>query len=220
MSTMKRSILFIGLLVACAGAMGQGVKKKITPAAAKSTTNVEIIAENDSVSDSLGLDPADTTTSTRYFLFPQFYSYWPVNKNDTILKYQCYDAENSYINVDTLQDVNLIQHIQFVKVFTNFLHTYIDAEGKPRASAATKIIYRYDKTDDGMWKAFDCLNNYSSEIREFRKEIVRQDTTTVINPRSGGRQTTIRRYYRVEEQKKEGEIEQEKEKDIEKKDEK
>jgi hypothetical protein len=152
----------------------------------------------------------DTTTGPRYFLFPEFYSYWPIENNDTIIKYQCYDENHSYINVDTLHNIADVQQILFVKNYTNYLHTYIDPEGKPKPSMVTKTIYRYDKTDDNTWKSVDVINNYESELKEYKQDIVRSDTTTSINPLNKARQITIRKYYKVVEQKKQGEIEKEK----------
>ena len=175
------------------------VKKK----KASTKTNVVVISD---ATDTLGISP----DGPRFFLFPEFYSYWPINKNDTIIKYQCYDAENSYINVDTLHNIEDVQHISFAKVFTNYLHTYIDADGKPKPSTAIKTIYQYDKTGDDTWKSFDYSSNYSAELKEYKKDIVRADTTTVINPVTSNKQLTIRKYYKVAEIKKKDEIEQEK----------
>jgi hypothetical protein len=189
--------VFSLLFLSVAFVFAQVKKKK--PA---TTTNVIVYADQDTI--------VDTTTGPRYFLFPEFYSYWPIENNDTIIKYQCYDADNAYINVDTLHDPDDIQHILFVKTFTNYLHTYIDPEGKPRPSTATKTIYRYDKTDDNTWKGYDIANNYTSELKEFKQDIVRIDTTTVVNPINHGKQLTIRKYYKVVEQKKQGEIEKDK----------
>jgi len=52
----------------------------------------------------------------------------------------------------------------------------------------------------------DYGSNYISELKEFKNDIVRCDTTTVINPLTDGRQLIIRKYYKVVAQKKKGEI--------------
>jgi hypothetical protein len=198
----RRTALFtvaILLGIGIVHVFAQGKEKKTVDS---SNTNVVVIADADSIGDS--------STATRYFLFPEFYSYWPIEKDDTVIKYQCYDAENSFINIDTIHNIEDVQHILFIKTFTNYLHTYIDADGKPKPSTASKTIYRYDKTDDNTWKSFDVANSYTSELKEFKNEIVRTDTTTIINPVNNSKQLTIRKYYKVVEQKKQGEIEQEK----------
>ncbi len=210
MNMMRRSVVFVVLLLVGFGmmqAMAQGKKKKPAPAAPQE----DGVAMLDSNGDEITRDVRDTSTATRYFLFPEFYSYWPVVKDDTIIKYQCYDAENSYINVDTLHDIGDVQHIHFVKTFTNYLHTYIDADGRPKASTASKTIYRYDKTGNDTWKSYDYSNSYLSELQEFRSEIVRQDTTNTVNSITGARRLTIRKYYKVVELQKKGETEIQKE---------
>jgi hypothetical protein len=148
----------------------------------------------------------DTTTEIRYFLFPEFYHFWPSEKNDTILRYECYGADNSFIIADTMHSTTGIYHIYFVKSFINYTHTYIDPEGKPKPSAVTKTIYRYDRTGGDMWKGIDVSSNFVSELKEHIGEIVRMDTTVIVNPVTGNNQLTIRKYYRVEELKRKEEI--------------
>jgi hypothetical protein len=199
---MTKYARLVALILMCADVthvVAQQARKK--KAAAK--TNVVIISD---ATDTLGSSP----DGPRYFMFPQFYSYWPITKGDTIIKYLCYDKDDNGINVDTLHNIDDVQHISFVKVYTNYLHTYIDPEGKPRPSLASKIIYRYDKTGDDSWTSTDYGSNYISELKEHKNEIVRTDTTTVVNPITSTKQLTIRKYYKIEELKKKGEIEQEK----------
>ncbi|MCW3122873.1 MAG: hypothetical protein JWQ38_2365 [Flavipsychrobacter sp.] len=207
---MKRTAIGTVVLLACIGFVNvwaQGKKKK--PVAKEPIpTNVEVMAVVDSIADSAYV--MDTSTATRYFLFPEFYSYWPITKGDTIIKYQCYDAENSYINIDTLSDIGNVWHIHFLKVFNNYLHTYIDSEGKPKASSAAKIIFRYDRIDNDTWKSTDNISDYIGTLKEDRNDIVRQDTTTVLNTVTGGKRLTIRKYYKIIEIKHKGEIETDK----------
>lgn len=206
--------LFIIVFLCFSQLYGQVSKKPVTPAKPATKTNVVVMAEintdslNEALGDSLMAYMNDTSTTPRYFLFPQFYSYWPIKKGDTVIKYQCYDAENSYINVDTLHNINDVQHIHFVKAFTNYLHTFIDVDGRPKPSTASKIIYKYDETDSDTWKSYDYASKYIGELKEFKSDIVRCDTTTIVHPVNKSRQLVIRKYYKVVEQKQKGEIEQ------------
>ena len=144
----------------------------------------------------------DTATSEqRIFLFPEFYHFWPADKNDTMLKYDCYNDNNMLIITDTLENINSVQHIYFVKSFTNYMHTYIDPEGKPKPSVVTKTIYRYDRAGENKWKSYDVENNFLADLTEYKNEIVRSDTTFITSPGTGDSRCTIRKYYRVVEQK-------------------
>jgi hypothetical protein len=150
-----------------------------------------------------------TTTDIHDYLFPEFYHYWPIDNNDTILKYQCYDGYNNLINVDTLHNVNNIRHIYFVKSFTNYMHTFIDADGIPKPSTVNKTIYGYDKTDIDSWNSTDYINHYDALLKENKNEIVRVDTTIVTDPVTLSQQLTIRKYYRVTELKPKNQVEEE-----------
>ena len=211
---MKKTGLAIIVLFMClsiAHVLAQGKKRKAVPPP-PTVTNVEIVQNADSLKD-LEIDSLllpDTNTTPRYFLFPEFFSYWPISKGDTVIKYVCYDAENSYINIDTLHDIDDVRHIQLVKVFANLLHTYIDADGRPRPSSASKIIYKYDKSDNQTWKTYDAFSGFIGELKEFKNDITKQDTTTVINPLNNSKHLIIRKYYKVVEEKHKGEVEQEK----------
>ncbi len=212
---MKRTATAIIVIITGLGlaqAFAQGKKKK--PVVQQTQTNVAVAAPTDTLVDSFGERQyvMDTSTTTRYFLLPEFYSYWPVTKGDTVIKYQCYDAENSYINIDTLSDIGEVKHIHLMKVFTNYLHTYIDAEGKPKPSTAAKTIFRYDKIDNNTWKSYDYGSTWVSELKENREEIIKQDTTTFVNAVTGGKRLTIRKYYKVTELKHKGEIDTDTEK--------
>ncbi len=141
----------------------------------------------------------DATDAVRYFIFPEFYTHWPVEKNDTIYKYDCFDINHNPIIADTLHDVNDIQYISLVKTHNDYLRTYIDAEGKPRPFPVSQTLYKYERTGTDTWKSLDMIHNYSSTLQEHKDKIVRRDTTFVVNRITGNKQTTIRQYYKVTE---------------------
>lgn len=141
----------------------------------------------------------DLVSPNRYFLFPQFYSYWPIDNNDTILKYECYDLHHSLVNMDTLRDIDDVYFISFIKKYTDYTRTYIDGEGKPQPLPIVKILYKYERTGTDSWNSFDYTNNTGTELKEHKNEIVRTDTTSITNPANGSRQLTIRKYFRIEE---------------------
>jgi len=144
-------------------------------------------------------DKKKKNDTTRFFLFPEFYTYWPVEINDTILKYECADISHNPLNVDTLRTLNDVRFITFIKTYNDYLHTFIDPEGKPRPVPVSKILYRYERTGANIWTAFDNLNNYTTVLQEDPGKIVRSDTTILANPVTGNKQMTIRRYYKVAE---------------------
>ena len=181
--TGKRTTLLVMIIllgITAVHIFAQGKKKK----AANKVNTHDQITEYDS-------------TDYHYFLFPQFYTYWPIDNNDTILKYECYDVNMNFINVDTLYNISDVQHISFVKIYTNYTQTYIDADGKPRPQPVMKKLYKYDRTGTDTWAGFDYINHYSSTLKEYRNDIVKTDTTIITDPITGTRQLTIRKYYKV-----------------------
>lgn len=185
---MHKKYTAVLILVALTGlvavhALAQGKKKKAPEKKASPTPSQ--LQEYDSA-------------SYRYFLFPEFYSYWPIDNNDTILRYDCYDANKDYMNADTLYDIGNAYHIYFIKGHTDYTQTIIDAEGKPHPKLILNKLFTYDRTGPDTWQAYDHVNNYSTPMKEYRKEIVRTDTTAVIDPITNTKQVTIRKYYRVQ----------------------
>ena len=185
MSGKKVALLIVLLLLGITAAklLAQGKKKK--PAV--------------TVADATAKDPLAAYDSTRfhYFLFPQFYSYWPIDNNDTILKYECFDISGRSINMDTLYNIGDVQHISLVKSYTNYTETYIDAEGKPHPQQVIKTLYKYDRTGTDSWNAYDETNHFTTQLKELRDDITRTDTTTIIDSITGTRQITVRKYYKI-----------------------
>lgn len=138
----------------------------------------------------------------RFFLYPEFYTYWPVTVNDTVLKYECYDSNHTPLNMDTLQRLNDVHYITFIKTYNDQLQTFIAQDGSPRPKPISQKLYWYERAGTDMWKAFDNQNNYTSLLQEQVNNIVRSDTTLLIDPASGEKQMTIRKYYKVVEVEK------------------
>lgn len=149
--------------------------------------------------------PSDSSL-VRVFYFPEFYHYWPVEKKDTVLKYDCYNRSQGFIAVDTLKNSDDIEHIYFVKTYINYMRTYIDPDGKPSPAKVTTTLFRYDKIDDSTWKALDYKHSHLSLLKERKSEIVRTDSTVIIHPVSRVRNVTIRKYYKMIYIKAEGEL--------------
>jgi hypothetical protein len=200
---MKRTALLVVIILLVTGA-GQlcaqdSKKKKEKKTEEKKKENVPTF--NYTIDDPFDQFNAhvDSMNADRTFLFPEFYSYWPVDKNDTILKYECYDANHQFVNVDVMHNINDVYTIVFVKTFTDYTHTYIDAEGTPKPQPVVKTLYRYERTEGNGWKATDYTYNNISQLKEYQNKIVRTDTTVVVNPVTNVKQLTIRKYYKVEE---------------------
>lgn len=204
--------LIILLLACLINTMAQDTKKKakekqVEEKPAEDTAEAPGPVFNyviDDPMDAFGPKENDTpaTPSTRFFLYPEFYSYWPVTVNDTILKFECYDASHNPLNMDTLQNLGDVHYISFFKTHNDYLHTYIDQEGRPRPTPVSKKLYWYERSGANMWKAFDNLNNYTSLLQEDVSTIVRTDTTILPHPVTGNKQMTVRKYYKVTEVEK------------------
>ncbi len=181
-------VLSFGLLAGGAHIMAQGKKKK--PGGPETQVYK---------TDSLPAPVAgkEEMLPNRYFSFPQFYSYLPSTVNDTVYKYECYDANQNPINVDTVQNANGIKFISFIKTFTDYTNTYVDSQGKAQPVPVSKMLYKYDRTGADSWESFDFVNNYKAELKEYKDEVLKADTTVLVDPITGTRQLTIRRYYRV-----------------------
>ncbi len=140
---------------------------------------------------------------TRYFLFPEFYAYWPIDNNDTILKYECYDANHNVINMDTLHSMGDVYFISFIKKHTDYTRTIITEEGQAISLPVSRILYKYERTGQDAWKGYDLLHEYTSQLQENKSQIVRADSSYIVNAASGARQLTVRKYYKVLEIEKE-----------------
>ncbi len=147
--------------------------------------------------DAFGPKGNEPEPTTRYFLLPEFYTYWPVENNDTVYKYECYDYHHNPVIADTINDINAVYYISLIKTYNDYLHTTLDEDGKPRPKPIASIVYRYERTSASSWKSTDIANRFTMDLSEDKSTIVRQDTTVIVNPVGGGKQTTIRKYYKI-----------------------
>lgn len=183
-------VVLTGMCMGAAHILAQGKKKK------KGGGENQTYITRDSV-PSVTAPQKEELLPNRYFLFPQFYSYWPANVNDTILKYECFDANQNPINVDTLQNVLDVKFISLVRSYTDYVNTYIDSQGKASPVPISKMLYKYDRTGADSWRSFDYSSNYVAELREYKDDVMKADTTVLIDPITGTKQLTVRRFYRV-----------------------
>ncbi len=142
--------------------------------------------------------PAVNADSATIFLFPEFYSYWPVDKNDTLLKYECFDQNETLTDADTLYNMNNIRSIVLMKTYTDYTRTFVDKQGKPQPMPVTSPVYRYDRNGIDKWTGKNVATHEESFFKEHRDQMVRADTTTDPDPITGNARTTIRKYYKVE----------------------
>jgi len=205
MTNQRRIKLLLASAIICiavAQAFAQGKRKPAPkPAAKKAATTADSAVTTAADPQLREYD----STKYRYFLFPQFYSYWPITNNDTILRFECYNTEGHFVNMDTIYDVSDIKTIYFTKTYNDYTETIIDAEGRPRPKPISKKIYQYSRTGADSWSALDLIYQVPSTLVEYRKDIVRTDTTTIIDRVNGTRQVTVRKYYKTLETEKDNE---------------
>jgi hypothetical protein len=196
-----RTLLAITVIMAIGLAHLLAQDKKGKPGQKKA--NVAQTAATDSVGDAPGDEivqhSKDSSVANRYFLFPDFYSYWPAQNNDTILKYDCFDIDHHLILMDTLTDANDIHFITYTKTYDDHLKTYIDPDGRPRPQPVSRTLSKFERTGTDTWISTDITSGYTVSLQEHRDHIVRKDTTVVVDPITGTRHTTIRKYYKVTE---------------------
>ena len=156
-----------------------------------SNDTISIPVKNDSVA-------RQVTDTPQFVFFPEFYSFWPVDNNDTIFKYECFDAMSNLINADTLLNTNYVHYILLIKTYTDYTRTYIDEDGKPQPQPVSSKVLRYDKNGTGGWICKDFTNQEYTNLKEYRDEIIRTDTASDVNPVTGNKQLMVRKYYKVE----------------------
>jgi hypothetical protein len=143
--------------------------------------------------DAFGRTPAPQST----LLFPDFYSYNPIRKGDTLFRYLCYDRRDSLINVDTLQNIDLVRYISLFISYTDHDHNYKDAQGQILPLPVSKIIRRYDKLGTDKWMSIDYANNKYIELNENKSDITRTETVNIVHPITHTPFTRTHNYYRV-----------------------
>jgi hypothetical protein len=137
------------------------------------------------------------STGNKIYLLPEFYSITPKHSKDTMWKFECYDARDSIINIDTVSDINEVRYFSVFKSFTDSAHTYKDANGQKQLLPVSSIIQRYDRIAKDKWRSIDYSRNKYSELKEFQQNIVKRDTTIIWDPVTGKEQSYYYKYYKV-----------------------
>lgn len=195
---MKRiAILTIAVFLVFAGQVNAQDKKKKPEQ--KSAEEEQVPVFNYVVDDPMDAfgPTAGQQAGPRSFLYPEFYRYWPLTVEDTVVRYECYDINHNPLNMDTLQRTTDVYYINLVKTYNDHLHTMIAQDGSPRPTPISKKLYLYERSGTNMWKAFDSKNNYTSLLQEQMNTIVRTDTTVLNDPMTGEKLITVRKYYKV-----------------------
>src|SRR4051812_43397224 len=115
---MRKAIIVLVCILMCAGA------KDVRAQEEKSKVPVFNYVIDDPM-DKFG-NQKDSAIFIRYFLYPQFYTFWPITYNDTVLKYLCFDQDQNLVDMDTVHNILKVQHISFIKTYTDYLQTKID----------------------------------------------------------------------------------------------
>lgn len=130
-------------------------------------------------------------------LLPEFYTRGEKHINDTVLKYECYDATNQIILPDTLTDYKTLRYLSLIKTYPDPIQKYKDANGTLQPLPIQKIVYRYDKVGSDKWLTVDYANNKQATFQEHTTNIVRTDTASISMLPAGNYTITICKYYKV-----------------------
>ena len=112
------------------------------------------------------------------------------------MKYECYDDKDRRINTDTLHNSDLVDEIFYVKSFFDLRYSAGVDISQPYI---TNKVLVFSKVAANTWTAVDMTNNNTTELKGNIDKIVRADTTIAMDPATGGKQLTVRKYYNVTE---------------------
>ena len=133
----------------------------------------------------------------REVLLPEFYHSGASRNGDTTFQYELYDQEDKLISVFALQNINEIEHINYVANY----YGYPNNGGNISAPLLTATLLAYTKIDSNTWERFDRTNAQSSYLKEHKNKITRADTISFINPTTKSKELIVEKYYKVEEAK-------------------
>ncbi len=188
---MRKLLVAVLLLLVAVPSMAQRKKKK------KEEEKVPVYNYViDDPMDKFGRQPA--ALPVIYFhLMPEFYRFMEAKKDDTLIRYECYNPENKLIKPDTLKDFTQMRYISAIYHYEDRVNKYRDTDGVWKPLPVERIMFRYDKMGDDKWMTVDYHTNKSAFMQEFPKEIVNEDTVTVIDPVIGTETMLVYRYYKV-----------------------
>ena len=133
----------------------------------------------------------------RTYILPEFYNYFSEHKKDTTWKFECYDSRDSILNIDTVKNIKDVWFISLFKSYTDSAHTYKDSDGKKKLLPVSSIIKRYDRQGKDKWMCIDYAHNKYTQLKEFPGEIVKTDTTIIVDPVTGKEESKYYKYYKV-----------------------
>jgi hypothetical protein len=134
--------------------------------------------------------------SIRVAYFPEFYRFGKVNKNDTIYDFEFVDNRGRTIRPDTLRSVDNIDEIAFTQGYYDKKDGNTGIIGHAFLISKIKI---YTRIDPETWILTNMATQRRCQVQEFKKQIVRRDTTVKIIPETGDRILNIHKYYKVKE---------------------
>lgn len=130
--------------------------------------------------------------------FPDFYSATSTQQKDTTYSFEVYDSRDSVVNIDTLHDAGIIRFISMFKSYNDPVNTYVDKDGKRQPLPVSRIIKRWDKTNN-RWMCIDYATNKYATIVEEPATIVRTAQKEVTL--TGNEKRTLQiQYYTTREQ--------------------
>ncbi len=183
------SRLFLLAAVLCLpfSAMSQGRKKK------KAKEEEDIPVFNYVIDDPMDVFGRQATAGSTFktVLLPDICMHAGVF-NDTIYRYEYYNAAHELINPDTLTNYRDLKFISLLRGYTDTEHTYKDASGVQQPLPVSRIINRYDRIGSNKWLCVDYLNNKTGSLTEDTGDIIHRDTVAGSNGSS-----IVRSYYRT-----------------------
>jgi hypothetical protein len=148
--------------------------------------------------DAFGQQPAAAPqTALSLLVLPEFYSSEPAYHGDTLYKYEVYDSRNEIMGIDSVRDFAVVKFVSLFKSYTDRTHTYIDSGGKEQLLPVSSIITRYDRVGADGWLRVNYANNKYTKLKEFKNEIVKTDTSSASDPKTGVMKNSIHKYYKV-----------------------
>ena len=129
-------------------------------------------------------------------LVPEFFSYSPTYKRDTVFTFQCFDEDDSLIK--DVKDFAQVKYVSQMKSFIDSNHTYRDDDGKYKPLPVSTIIVRYDRQGEHNWLSVNYATNKYTELVEVPDEVVKSDTINALNTVTHNSEpAVVVKYYRV-----------------------
>ncbi len=113
------------------------------------------------------------------------------------LKYiEYYEERDSITN-----DISNFETVRYISMFLNYtdtFHKYKDKNGVLQYLPVTRIIRRWDRVGTDKWMYIDYLDNKFLEIKEYKEEIIKIDTSNIYDPATDMWSKNVIKYYKTE----------------------